>query len=285
VTPRVRRLRFLGLILALEAALWISIRTADLRGFWGDAAPLPPERPPPAAPSEVPYTPMPDPFVTVRRLEVESASALGGWEEKIFRGRSVYETVSEEGFAFLRASSRASSSGLFLKLNVPVEPGLHLAWRWRAREFPRKPRPEALADRRQDDFAARIYVVFPGSGLFGSDVIEYIWDESLPAGTVASSPFSQKVKLFVIRSGRNEAGSWRFEERDIERDYRELFGRRPKRPIGAVALMSDSDNTGTVSAADFADLVLKRRRPADGPDPAPNDQPKGADHGTHTMVR
>jgi hypothetical protein len=71
------------------------------------------------------------------------------------------------------------------------------------------------------------------------------------------------VKLFVIRSGPGPevSGGWNREERNLYQDYVKLFGKAPKRPLGAIGLMSDSDNTGTVSAADFGDFTLQRVGP------------------------
>jgi hypothetical protein len=167
-------------------------------------------------------------------------------------------TENEQGF--LKSTSEDASSGLYVKINYEVTPDLYLSWRWRAITFPQKKNPEKLSNRGEDDFAARIYVIFPGSTFFNSNVIEYIWDERLPVGMAASSPFSDRVKLFVIRSGAPPEGAgpeWQVEERNIYQDYVQLYGKPPNRPIGAVALMSDSDNTSTRSESDFGDIVFK----------------------------
>ncbi len=216
------------------------------------AAPVPKAPPPPAV----------DPFEVVKTFPTDTPEALKKWEEKIFKGKSSYKVVTEGVEVYLSATSSNASSGLFYRTEFRVEPGVFLSWRWRALEFPDKNRPERLSDRGQDDFAVRIYVVFPGSTFFNTNVIEYIWDESLPEGTVASSPFSGRVKLFVIRSGKagSEAGGWKTELRDLHEDYRTLFGEEPRRSVGAVAVMSDSDNTRTTTRADFGDFTLKVKK-------------------------
>ncbi len=199
-------------------------------------------------------------FKLLGKFSFENPAALKNWEEKVFKGKTAYQVLSENDQGFLKSSSHNASSGLFVKINYAVTPALHLSWRWRAITFPQKKDPEKLANRGEDDFAARIYVIFPGSTFFNSNVIEYIWDERLPVGSVASSPFSDRVKLFVIRSGKPPEGEeeqWRVEERNVYQDYLKLFGKEPKRPLGAVALMSDSDNTGTHSESDFGDIVFK----------------------------
>ncbi|MCG3175996.1 MAG: hypothetical protein MOGMAGMI_00934 [Candidatus Omnitrophica bacterium] len=188
------------------------------------------------------------------------AGDLSRWEEKIFKGRTQYAILPDaSGSRYLQAASTAASSGLYSKFDYDVVPGLKLSWRWRAKIFPIKARPDKLADRGQDDFAARVYAIFPGASFFKTDVIEYIWDKELPAGTLESSPFSSRVKLYVIRSGPAPSdGSMVMEERDLYEDYLRIFGQPPKRPFGALAIMSDSDNTGTASAADFADVLIKQ---------------------------
>jgi hypothetical protein len=80
-------------------------------------------------------------------------------------------------------------------------------------------------------------------------------------GTTADSPYSDRIKLLVIRSGpEGDAGErLKAERRNLYQDYRTLFGREPKHPVGLIALMSDSDNTGSTAEADFGEIVLKRK--------------------------
>jgi hypothetical protein len=259
------RVRFLLLVLLMEAALVWTIRVTAPAGVAGGAL----SRKRVEAPQAPPPPPKPR-YETLKRLSFEGADPLRGWEEKVFKGKSAYKVLVESGRRFLSSVSENASSGLFMKMDVKMQPGLCLAWNWRVTEFPVKKDPERLSARSQDDFAARVYVVFPGSNFFNTNVIEYIWDESLPPGTVASSPFSSRVKLFVIRSGRpSTADGWHAEQRNVYEDYLKLFGKKPDRRIGALALMSDSDNTGTRTKADFGDLEL-RVFPAPGGDPAEN---------------
>ena len=200
----------------------------------------------------------------IQKFIFEGVNALSGWEEKVFKGKTLYEVVKESDASFLRAVSSASASGLYARVNIAPSPDLYLSWGWRARSFPKRGNPDKLADKSQDDFAARIYVVFPGSNFFNSNVIEYIWDENIVEKTVSSSPFSQRIKLFVIRSGKNKtnAGEWQEEERNIYEDYKSLYGKPPDRSIGAIAIMSDSDNTKTTSEADFRDVTFKIKEAA-----------------------
>jgi hypothetical protein len=61
--------------------------------------------------------------------------------------------------------------------------------------------------------------------------------------------------MVVVESGTEKTGSWVSEERDILTDYRRLFGGEPRR-IGAVAIMTDTDNTDGEATAWYGDITL-----------------------------
>jgi hypothetical protein len=198
-------------------------------------------------------------FTPAEIFRFENAASLALWEQKVFKGDTVFEVrADEDGRRYLRSTSENSCSGLYMKTHHPAAPGLHLRWAWRVHEFPKKREPMRLANRAADDFAARLYVIFLAPNLFRSDVIEYVWDEKIPVGTVEDSPYSDRIKLFVIRSGPSgpENGGWQEEQRNPLQDYMKLFGKAPRHAIGILALMSDSDNTGTRAEADFGDILL-----------------------------
>lgn len=189
------------------------------------------------------------------------AADLARWEQKVFKGTTRYDLVEEGGATFLRVTSEDASSGLFLKMRHLATPNIYLRWKWRANEFPPKKEPLRFCNRAEDDFAARVYVIFQAANLFKSDVIEYVWDEHLPEGTSGDSAYSDRIKLLVIRSGaaKNGNAGWHEERRNPYEDYLRLFGKPPKHPIGILALMSDSDNTGTRAVADFEEIVLESK--------------------------
>lgn len=241
--------RLLWLILFCEISLFLALYSADLSKWPNTYKKIS------AAPSSKHF------FTTIKDCSFKTENSLKGWEEKVFKDKSEYRIVQESGELFLRSKSQNAASGLFKKVDLKLTPGLTLSWRWRVTEFPVKARPAELSDRSQDDFAARVYVVFPGSSFFNTHVIEYLWDQGIKPGTFRSSPYSGKVKLFVIQSGKQAApkSGWISEERNLYNDYFRLFGQKPDKPIGAIALMTDSDNTHTSSGADIADFIFKRQ--------------------------
>jgi hypothetical protein len=206
-----------------------------------------------------PLAPAAPKFSVIQAFTFMNDSSLKIWEEKIFKGKTIYTVVREKNAAYLKAFSEKSSSGLYLKsVKYQLKPDLYLNWTWRAVSFPKKEHPDKLSNREEDDFAARVYVVFPGSSFFSTNVIEYIWDEKLPTGSLASSPFSGRVKLFVIRSGKapKENEGWVQETRDLYKDYKMIYGKEPDKELGAIAFMSDSDNTQTASEAHLKEITF-----------------------------
>ena len=245
------RLRWLFLILFLEAALFLSVSSIDalLRAVKIFQAPTEPVI------RSIPGTKV------LAQYSFENPESLKPWEEKIFKSKTQYQILSEGDDHFLKSKSIDACSGLYVKVDVPTTPDLYLSWRWRALSFPKKKDPDKLSNKKEDDFAARVYIIFLGANFFKSDVIEYIWDEKIPTGTAASSPYSDRIKLYVLRNGPMPEASrgWFEEERNVAQDYQKLYGKPPGKPVGAVALMSDSDNTGTSSEADFGKITLKTK--------------------------
>ena len=271
------RLRFLLLVLLLQGAVLVCLQSVRSLLKYHSVISLPSKQQlhqttviTSAPVTVITQVPIPvirqtPPIDVLAQFKFEDAASIGRWEEKVFKGKTSYEALKDAaGQPYLHSTSQASSSGLYMKVNLKIDPQLCLSWKWRARRFPQKKDPQKLADRRQDDFAARLYVIFPGSNFFNSNVIEYIWDKHLPVGTSESSPFSDRVKLVVVRSGPASPDSWSEEERNIYEDYVQFFGKKPDRVLGAIGLMSDSDNTGTESEADFGDISLKLKKNEEG---------------------
>ena len=65
--------------------------------------------------------------------------------------------------------------------------------------------------------------------------------------------------MVAVESGPDRVEQWISEERDILADYRRLFGEEP-REIGAIAIMTDTDNTGAEATAWYGDIVISTDR-------------------------
>lgn len=174
------------------------------------------------------------------------------WEETSFKGHTDYSVVAEGGSQVLRAESRASASGLILKQVFDLKRYPRLAWRWKVTNVLRRGDARSKAG---DDYAARVYVIFPHWFAPKTRSINYIWANQLPKGEFVPNPFFSNAVMLAVQSGPARVGEWLGEERDVAADYRRIFGEDP--PLaGAVAIMTDTDNTGESAVAYYDDLWL-----------------------------
>ena len=96
--------------------------------------------------------------VDVVELGSFSTSGLSGWSEKSFQGTTEYRIVEEEGMKVLFARSENAASGLVFETDYDPQQFPVLSWRWKIRDTISKGDSRSKA---RDDYAARIYVVFP----------------------------------------------------------------------------------------------------------------------------
>lgn len=182
--------------------------------------------------------------------------SLAGWERKQFKGVTDYRPVRENGVLVLQARSRASASGLFHKVNLDPNRFRYLSWSWKiAATVPGGDERSKAGD----DYAARVYVVFPGRFFWQTRAINYIWANQLPRGEAIPNAFTANAQMVAVQSGPAKAGQWLTEQRDILADYRRLFGGEPGE-IGAVAIMTDTDNTGGEATAWYGEITLSSSR-------------------------
>jgi len=190
-------------------------------------------------------------------LPFSNEGSLEGWSERVLRGHVQYEVRDFANERCIYALSDNAASAMFYKVRIEMERRPVLSWRWNAIRFPEKKLDEDLADPQEDDYVARLYVVFPAFFITGMKAMEYVWAESVPKGSISSSPYSPSLKLVVLQSGRNEKGNWIYEERDLYHDYVEAFGEEPDSDPCAIAIMTDADSTETVAEAAYDDIRIQ----------------------------
>jgi len=93
-----------------------------------------------------------------------------------------------------------------------------------------------------------VYVVFPSVLFWRTRAVNYIWANRLPPGAFLPNAFTGNAVMVAVESGNGNAGRWIDEERNIVEDFRRAFGEDPPE-IGAVAIMTDTDNTGEEAVA------------------------------------
>ncbi|MDE2999586.1 MAG: DUF3047 domain-containing protein [Gemmatimonadota bacterium] len=180
-----------------------------------------------------------------------------GWRQKRTRKKEdLYYTIqAENGDHFLRAETvgRATNAGRPAKVNLRV--WKKLRWRWRVHSLPAGGNEN---HKETNDSAAAVRLVFKGRYI--PKTLKYVWSATLPAGTETESPLSDNTKVIVLQSGSRNAGKWIWEEVNAYEDYRRLFGSDP-RLVGAVAVLTDSDNTKTFVKADYDDISFLMEPP------------------------
>lgn len=190
--------------------------------------------------------------------------------------RTRYTLVDDAGITVLRAESKAAASGLSKPLRVNPLEFPWLRWRWKIDNL------IASADLRNkegDDFPARLYVMFDypleklsfgdrtklrlARALFDPELpaatLCYVWDNRTPPETIAPSAYSDRVRLIVVASGAARVGRWVEFERDVAADFRAAFGEDAP-PIQAIAIATDTDNTGAFATARFGDISFYKQR-------------------------
>ncbi|MCY3670744.1 MAG: DUF3047 domain-containing protein [Alphaproteobacteria bacterium] len=183
-----------------------------------------------------------------------SAGDLHGWQVRDFEGETRYRIAKADGTRVLEADSAAGASSLYLEREIDLAARPVLEWRWRVEA------PLSVPDERVkagDDFAARVYVVAPGEGLFALPIaISYVWAGSAPVGADWPNPFTSRVRMVAVESGTAHAGQWRSYRRNLREDFRRLFGREVDELEG-VAVMTDADNSRQRARAWYGDILLR----------------------------
>lgn len=181
-----------------------------------------------------------------------STEGLTGWDSKSFKGMTEYRLVQEGGRSVVRAHSSGTASGLFKKVRLDPARHRYLRWSWKIAATITNGNEKT---KEGDDYAARVYVVFPGRFFWQTKAINYIWANRLPKGDAIPNAFSANAMMLAVESGPGKRGQWVTEERDVLADYRRLFGEEP-REIGAIAIMTDTDNTGEEATAWYGDISI-----------------------------
>ena len=194
--------------------------------------------------------------VCAEPLELDWSAPGGteGWEVEEFEGETRYRVVELDGRRVLQADSASSASSLYLEREIDLTATPILEWSWRVET------PLAVADERSkdgDDFAARLYVVAPGEGLFGLPrAINYVWAYRAQVGESWPNPFTSKVMMVAVESGERDAGTWRTHRRNVRADFLRLFEREVD-ALEGIAVMTDSDNSGQSARAWYGEIVFR----------------------------
>ena len=174
--------------------------------------------------------------------------------------------------AVLRASADRSASLYAAALKAPIRTPTTLSWDWKA---------DALVpgadnrDKAREDAPLRVIVAFDGDhaklpeaeqtrfkrakALSGRQppyaVLMYIWSDQVAVGSVIPSAHTSQIKMLAVASGPGGLGRWHSVQRKPADDYRQAYGAEPG-PLLGVAVMTDTDNTGTKAIGEYAGIRI-----------------------------
>lgn len=166
-----------------------------------------------------------------------------------------------------RPAVRIEAERSYGNLVQAVNRGRTLSWRWRL------DLPLAGADLRSkagDDAALKVCALFDlpleALGLIErlkmqmarsvsgewlpAATLCYVWDPTLPAGTLLPNAHSPRLRWIVARGDGTPLGVWVDERHDLHADFLRAFGDEARQvpPLKAIALGADADNSGGRSA-------------------------------------
>ena len=174
----------------------------------------------------------------------------GDWQARKDEGKGVYSVREEAGKRFLAAESRGVGIQAAKEREWDVNQYPVLAWTWRAREFPRG------ADEREsasNDSVLAVYMLVPHSRIRGPKAVKYVWSEKVPVGTHLASNMGL-TQVRVLRSGTAGKGEWIEERVDVREDYKKYFGGSETPKPAGIAVLTDSDDTKSTAAGDYANF-------------------------------
>ncbi len=205
-----------------------------------------------------PGAPLPD---TWKPLGVSGAKIL-----------TQYTLVDDGGVTVLRADAKASASGVMRAMRVDPAVTPMLKWRWKVTNILQT---SDMRTKEGDDYPARVYVMFdyPLEKLpfaertkirlaramhdphIPTATLCYVWDGKAPAGAMVESSYTSRVRMVVVESGAERVNRWLDVQRNVAADFKAAFGEEAP-PVTAIAIATDTDNTGESATAYYGDIYF-----------------------------
>jgi hypothetical protein len=182
-----------------------------------------------------------------------------GWQAQNW-GSPKYDFKVEEHDGRLALHMKSANEGSTISRDVKGKVNLRdtpiLEWTWKVVALPKNGNSCKKAT---DDQAAQLFIVWPRfPEAVRSRIIGYVWDTTLPVGTVCKSEKTGTVTYIVVRSGATDLGQWMSERRNVVEDFSKVYGERPESP-GGVSISIDSNDTNSVSESYMAAVAFRRK--------------------------
>jgi len=185
-------------------------------------------------------------------------ATLDDWQQREFEGRTDYALQHQDGKPVLVATADGTASVLYRERELDVTRQPMLQWSWSVDDVYDDIQEMTRAG---DDFPARLYIVVRNGFLpWDTLALNYVWGSQVESGTAWTSPYTDKAHMIAVRAGRDRAGDWVCESRDVVADFQAAFGVTIDR-IDGYAIMVDGDNGDRRARARFGDIAFRARDP------------------------
>jgi hypothetical protein len=191
------------------------------------------------------------------------------WTMSNFRARSRYQLVADGGATVLQGRAKDSASGLLHDLDLDLRDRPILSWSWKVMDLaPSESSPDDSPVRVLVNFAGDLgklpfndrvfydqFRFFTGQRLPYAGVM-YIWGSKTPRGGEVRNKYTSRIRMIAVESGRAKLGRWLSESRNVEEDYRRLFGEEPGKVV-SVGIMTEADGGDRLLEAYYGDIAFR----------------------------
>jgi Protein of unknown function (DUF3047) len=183
-----------------------------------------------------------------------SPANLQAWQERGFKGHTLYRVEEGGRGPALHAVADGSASGLCRSVWIDLASLPILRWYWRLDRAPERPDERSRAG---DDQGLRLSFLYqPGATEESILAIQYVWSQHEPTGALWPNAFIPNAYQVSARSGPAQPWIWESEQRDLGADFQAAFGRDVDR-IDAICLLTDGDQTGALVEGWYGDITLQ----------------------------
>jgi hypothetical protein len=176
--------------------------------------------------------------------------------EKYYR---IAQDSSDEVEKYLSVINEGTDMFILKKIKIDLVQYPYINWNWKVNQIP------VNGDERHKktcDVPASVNVVLVAKK-WKPKTIKYTWSSNVEKGTITKSPYAfwpSRCDIIVLQSGSEFQGDWITEKRNVLEDYKMLYNKKKVKSkiIQAIVIMSDGDNTHSVSAADYDDIYFSK---------------------------
>lgn len=182
-----------------------------------------------------------------------------GWQGQNW-GSPKYDFKVEEhegrAAVHMKSANEGSTISREIKGKVSLKDTPILEWTWKVVTLPQNGNSCKKAT---DDQAAQLFVVWPRfPEAVRSRILGYVWDTTLPVGTICKSEKTGTVTYIVVRSGSADLGKWMTERRNVLEDFTKVYAEAPENP-GGVSISIDSNDTNSISESLMGTITFRRK--------------------------